>query len=234
MAMSTPFPETSGWPAHPDGPGGSGGPPVHGQVRQAGGAPVSGAVVTLIDPTGQQAGRGRTAADGSYRLGVARPVDAHLINDDVPTIDGSGSDVLAGSVLPGLRSYPLFHHGGHGTLREIVRWSYALISIGVDAWPSLSAGDQAFLTRLGTATVRIVPRTATARTGSALSTSLTRVPDQSTSAHGSHVAGRDGPRCGHRPGRPAGSVAGLRRELSIDDPSSSRHRRSQRQCPFRS
>jgi len=44
------------------------GPPVHGRVRQAGGAPLEGATVTLIDPAGRQAGRGTTGPDGSYRI----------------------------------------------------------------------------------------------------------------------------------------------------------------------
>lgn len=73
MAMTTTFPEASGWPADPDGSDGNGGQPVYGQVRQAGGAPVSGATVTLIDMKGRQAGRGRTGADGSYQVRVPRP-----------------------------------------------------------------------------------------------------------------------------------------------------------------
>ena len=44
------------------------GPPVHGHVCQPGGAPLAGATVTLIDPTGRQAGRGSTGPDGSYRI----------------------------------------------------------------------------------------------------------------------------------------------------------------------
>jgi hypothetical protein len=75
--------------------------------------------------------------------------------------DGSGSaprsDVLAGSVLTGLRGYPIFHRDVHGTFDDIAGPSYALISIGVDAWSALSADDQAFLGALGTATIRIVP-----------------------------------------------------------------------------
>ena len=44
------------------------GPPVYGHVRQAGGAPLEGATVTLIDPAGRQAGRGSTGPEGSYRI----------------------------------------------------------------------------------------------------------------------------------------------------------------------
>jgi EmrB/QacA subfamily drug resistance transporter len=44
------------------------GPPVYGHVHQAGGAPLAGATVTLIDPAGRQAGRASTASDGSYRI----------------------------------------------------------------------------------------------------------------------------------------------------------------------
>jgi EmrB/QacA subfamily drug resistance transporter len=46
------------------------GPPVFGHVRQAGGAPLPGATVTLIDPSGRQAGRDHTGADGGYRIPV--------------------------------------------------------------------------------------------------------------------------------------------------------------------
>jgi EmrB/QacA subfamily drug resistance transporter len=44
------------------------GPPVYGHVHQAGGAPLGGATVTLIDPAGRQAGRDSTGPDGSYRI----------------------------------------------------------------------------------------------------------------------------------------------------------------------
>jgi EmrB/QacA subfamily drug resistance transporter len=44
------------------------GPAVHGHVSQPGGAPLTGATVTLIDPAGRQAGRGSTGPDGSYRI----------------------------------------------------------------------------------------------------------------------------------------------------------------------
>lgn len=71
--MSTAFPGTTRWPVdsgEPDAPGGSA---VYGQVRQADGAPVGGATVTLIDMSGRQADRGRTGADGSYQVRVPRP-----------------------------------------------------------------------------------------------------------------------------------------------------------------
>jgi hypothetical protein len=41
---------------------------VYGYVRQAGGVPLAGATVTLIDPAGTQAGRDSTGPDGSYRI----------------------------------------------------------------------------------------------------------------------------------------------------------------------
>jgi EmrB/QacA subfamily drug resistance transporter len=44
------------------------GPPVYGHVRQPGGTPLADATVTLIDPTGRQAGRGRTGPDGAYTI----------------------------------------------------------------------------------------------------------------------------------------------------------------------
>src|SRR6202453_1209143 len=46
----------------------AGGPVVRGYARQPGGLPLAGATVTLIDPAGRQAGRGRTAADGAYQV----------------------------------------------------------------------------------------------------------------------------------------------------------------------
>jgi hypothetical protein len=54
--------------AVPDAAAVAAGPPVHGHIRQPGGAPLAGATVTLIDPTGRQAGRGSTGPDGSYRI----------------------------------------------------------------------------------------------------------------------------------------------------------------------
>lgn len=67
------------------------------------------------------------------------------------------SDALAGSLLPGRSSYPLFHHGVHGTFDDIVGPCYALISIGVDAKSALPPADQAFLGRVGIPVIRIVP-----------------------------------------------------------------------------
>jgi hypothetical protein len=66
-------------------------------------------------------------------------------------------DVLAGSSLPGRRSYPLFHCGVHGTFDDLIGPAHALLSIGVDASSALPPADRAFLGRLGTALVRIVP-----------------------------------------------------------------------------
>ncbi|HEY1485278.1 MAG TPA: MFS transporter, partial [Micromonosporaceae bacterium] len=45
---------------------------VRGRVRQPNGAPVAQAAITLIDPTGRQAGRQVTGRDGSYQLLVPR------------------------------------------------------------------------------------------------------------------------------------------------------------------
>jgi len=70
--MSTTFQSAPGWPADADGSDGTGGSPVCGHVRQAGGVPVSGATVTLIDASGGQAGRSRTGADGTYQVRVPR------------------------------------------------------------------------------------------------------------------------------------------------------------------
>lgn len=43
---------------------------MHGHVRHSGGAPVSGATVTLIDVSGRLAGRDRTGPDGSFGIAV--------------------------------------------------------------------------------------------------------------------------------------------------------------------
>jgi MFS family permease len=45
-------------------------PLVHGYVRRAGGTPLAGATVTLIDGAGRQAGRGHTGPDGAYQVAV--------------------------------------------------------------------------------------------------------------------------------------------------------------------
>lgn len=71
--MSGAFAGVSEWAAGSEGADGSGGPLLYGLVREAGGAAVSGAVVTLIDMGGRQAGRSRTGADGSYRVRVQGP-----------------------------------------------------------------------------------------------------------------------------------------------------------------
>ena len=44
------------------------GPPVYGHVHEAGGVPLTGATVTLIDTAGRQAGRASTGPDGSFRI----------------------------------------------------------------------------------------------------------------------------------------------------------------------
>jgi Carboxypeptidase regulatory-like domain len=71
--MSTTFQGAPAWPADSGESNGAGGQPVYGHVRQAGGVPVSGATVTLIEASGRQAGRSRTGADGSYQVRVAQP-----------------------------------------------------------------------------------------------------------------------------------------------------------------
>lgn len=49
------------------------GPALVGTVRQPDGSPVSGAVLTLVDGAGRQAGRTGTGADGSYEMRAAGP-----------------------------------------------------------------------------------------------------------------------------------------------------------------
>ncbi|HEY4463528.1 MAG TPA: MFS transporter, partial [Streptosporangiaceae bacterium] len=51
----------------------AGGPALVGTVRQPDGSPVSGAVLTLVDGSGRQAGRTGTGADGSYEMRAAGP-----------------------------------------------------------------------------------------------------------------------------------------------------------------
>jgi len=49
------------------------GPVIFGRVRRGGGRPLEGATVTLIAPSGSQAGRTTSGSDGGYRIGVAKP-----------------------------------------------------------------------------------------------------------------------------------------------------------------
>ncbi len=51
---------------------GGGGFRIFGQVRGAGGKPIPGVVLTMIDPGGHQLDRGRTGEDGSYELTTPR------------------------------------------------------------------------------------------------------------------------------------------------------------------
>jgi uncharacterized surface anchored protein len=53
--------------------------PVHGHVHRPDGAGVPGATVTLIDPSGRQAGRGQSGADGSYQVSAPAPGPYTLI-----------------------------------------------------------------------------------------------------------------------------------------------------------
>ncbi len=92
-----------------------GGTPIQGTVRQHGGTPVIDAAVTLIDPAGQQIGRGVTSPDGSYRITVSRPGNyvliararAHQPQATMVSVNGkpveldlllAGSGILVGSV----------------------------------------------------------------------------------------------------------------------------------------
>jgi hypothetical protein len=52
------------------GPNGAASLAVFGYVRHGEGAPLAGATVTLIDPSGRQAGIGRSGADGRYQVAV--------------------------------------------------------------------------------------------------------------------------------------------------------------------
>jgi EmrB/QacA subfamily drug resistance transporter len=54
-------------------PGAPGAPPVHGSVREPDGSGLPGATVTLIDPSGRQAARGQSDADGSYQVSAPAP-----------------------------------------------------------------------------------------------------------------------------------------------------------------
>ncbi|MGA8117159.1 MAG: MFS transporter [Actinocatenispora sp.] len=85
-----------------------GGTPIRGFVRQYGGSPVTEAAVTLIDPAGQQIGRGVTADDGAYQIVVRRPGNyvliararAHQPQATMVSVNGSAVDMdllLAGS-----------------------------------------------------------------------------------------------------------------------------------------
>jgi EmrB/QacA subfamily drug resistance transporter len=62
----------AGWPP-------ADGTPIRGAVRQQGGVPVPDAALTVIDPVGQQVGRGTSAADGRYSITVRRPGNYVLI-----------------------------------------------------------------------------------------------------------------------------------------------------------
>jgi hypothetical protein len=55
------------------------GPPVGGVVRLADGSPVSGAVVTLVDALGRQAGRAGSGPDGRYEIRPGGPGSYTLI-----------------------------------------------------------------------------------------------------------------------------------------------------------
>jgi hypothetical protein len=53
--------------------------PVYGYVRQPDGAALAGATVTLIDPSGRQAARGQSGADGAYQVSAPAPGPYTLI-----------------------------------------------------------------------------------------------------------------------------------------------------------
>jgi EmrB/QacA subfamily drug resistance transporter len=54
-------------------------PRVHGYVRQPDGTPLPGATVTLVGPSGHQAARGQSEADGAYRVCAPAPGPYTLI-----------------------------------------------------------------------------------------------------------------------------------------------------------
>jgi EmrB/QacA subfamily drug resistance transporter len=58
---------------------GPGALPVHGYVRQPDGTALPEATVTLIDPSGRQAARGQSGADGSYQVSAPAPGPYTLI-----------------------------------------------------------------------------------------------------------------------------------------------------------
>src|SRR5262249_19790342 len=51
----------------------SDGQPVSGRVRRSDGRPLEGATVTLIAPSGRQAGRAFSGPDGAYQISIAEP-----------------------------------------------------------------------------------------------------------------------------------------------------------------
>ena len=53
------------------GPPDAAGPQLHGSVLRGGGGALTGAVVTVADPTGRQEARTTTGADGGYRIAVS-------------------------------------------------------------------------------------------------------------------------------------------------------------------
>jgi len=102
-------------PPDPTGPMPVIGTPIRGVVRQRGGGVVSDVALTLIDPAGQQMGRGLTAEDGGYQIAVDHPGNyvliararAHQPQATMVTVNGNpvqldltlaGSATLLGSV----------------------------------------------------------------------------------------------------------------------------------------
>jgi EmrB/QacA subfamily drug resistance transporter len=84
------------------------GPAVAGSVRQADGSPVSGAVLTLVDTSGRQAGRTGSGPDGSYEMRLASPGSYTLIaiaeahQPQAVEVRADGRPVRADLVLTGV------------------------------------------------------------------------------------------------------------------------------------
>jgi hypothetical protein len=91
----------------PNGVAGPAGNVVRGRVRQSNGAPVAEAALTLIDPSGRQAGRQITAGDGAYQRRV--PTSGHYVliarapshQPQAATIDVNGAAVDFDVILAG-------------------------------------------------------------------------------------------------------------------------------------
>jgi EmrB/QacA subfamily drug resistance transporter len=83
------------------------GPAVHGRVSRPGGTPLAGAIVTLIDPAGRQAGRGSTGPDGSYRISAPGQGTYTLIamasshRPHASAVNVGGQPVAVDVLLPG-------------------------------------------------------------------------------------------------------------------------------------
>ncbi|MCX4097012.1 MFS transporter [Nocardia sp. alder85J] len=77
------------------------GPALHGHIRHDGGAPVTGVVLTLIDPRGHQIARSTTGHDGRYRIEAPAPGDYVLI------AAAHGHQPVATAIALGGRPHPI-------------------------------------------------------------------------------------------------------------------------------